>query len=36
MRFKDVYLPVIFSLTVVLTLLRALLYVALAFILGMA
>ena len=35
-RFKDVYLPVIFSLTVVLTLLRALLYVALAFILGMA
>ncbi|MEG1633213.1 MAG: SLC13 family permease [Oscillospiraceae bacterium] len=35
-RFKDVYLPIIFMLTVVMTLGRALLYIALATLLGIA
>lgn len=35
-RFKDVYFPVIFTLTVVLTLLRCLLYMGLSILLGMA
>lgn len=35
-RFKDVYLPIIFMETVVMTLLRALLYIGLALVLGIA
>ena len=35
-KFKDVYLPVIFVLTVVLTLARAFLYIGLSYIFGMA